>query len=91
MVYTGAPASVIRAGEVMLVALVTQGTVGYVQYFTGVPAWLVAIHIGLAALVWALTLHFALSLVEHPPASDVAEAPVAAGIAVLSKPDPVPA
>ena len=91
MVYTGAPASVIRAGEVMLVALVTQGTVGYVQYFTGVPAWLVAIHIGLAALVWALTLRFALSLVEHPPASDVTDAAVAARFAVLSKPDPVPA
>jgi cytochrome c oxidase assembly protein subunit 15 len=75
----------------MLVALVTQGTVGYVQYFTGVPAWLVAIHIGLAALVWALTLRFALSLVEHPPASDMTEAPLAAGFAVRSKPDPVPA
>jgi cytochrome c oxidase assembly protein subunit 15 len=91
MVYTGAPASVIRSGEVMLVALVMQGTVGYVQYFTGVPAWLVAIHIGLAAVVWTLTLRFALSLVEHPPAPDLTDAPVAAGFAVLSKPDPVPA
>jgi cytochrome c oxidase assembly protein subunit 15 len=91
MVYTGAPASVIRSGEVMLVALIMQGTVGYVQYFTGVPAWLVAIHIGLAAVVWALTLRFALSLVEHPAAPDLTDPPVAAGFAVLSKPDPVPA
>jgi cytochrome c oxidase assembly protein subunit 15 len=91
MVYTGAPASVIRHGEAMLVALVLQGTVGYVQYFTGVPAWLVAIHIGLAALVWALTLRFALSLVHHPPATDLTQAPVSARATAPPKPDPVPA
>jgi cytochrome c oxidase assembly protein subunit 15 len=91
MVYTGAPALVIRRGETMLVALVMQGTVGYVQYLTGVPAWLVAIHIGLAALVWALTLRFALSLVEHPPAAELAHTSVSAGMAGLPEPDPVPA
>jgi cytochrome c oxidase assembly protein subunit 15 len=95
MVYTGAPVSVIRRGEAMLVAIVMQGTVGYVQYFTGVPAWLVAIHIGLAALVWAFTLQFALSLVEHPPPPDLAGtpagAPIAGGLAVPSNADPVPA
>jgi cytochrome c oxidase assembly protein subunit 15 len=89
MVYTGAPASVIRRGEAMLVALVMQGTVGYVQYFTGVPAWLVAIHIGLAALVWALTLRFALSLVDHPPATEAIETPDSDSVAPLPKPDPV--
>ena len=31
-----------------------QGAVGYVQYFTGVPAALVLVHIGLAATVWAV-------------------------------------
>jgi cytochrome c oxidase assembly protein subunit 15 len=75
----------------MLVALVLQGTVGYVQYFTGVPAWLVAIHIGLAALVWALTLRFSLSLIAHPPATDPSETPITVTVAGSPQPDPVPA
>ena len=32
--------------------LVVQGTVGYVQYFTGVPVLLVGVHILLASLTW---------------------------------------
>ena len=91
MMRTRAPASVIQSGEVMLLVLVAQGTVGYVQYFTGVPAWLVAIHIGLAALLWAVTLRFALSLVEHPPAPAVAEAAPKPGLVELTDRDPVPA
>ena len=40
-----------RAGRVALL-LVAQGTVGYVQYFTGVPVVLVGIHLLLASLTW---------------------------------------
>lgn len=68
LVRSGAPAAVIRRGEALLVALVSQGAVGYLQYFTGVPAGLVAVHIALAATVWALTIRFYLGLTVRPPA-----------------------
>ena len=32
--------------------LMVQGSVGYLQYFTGVPVLLVGIHVTLASLVW---------------------------------------
>jgi hypothetical protein len=36
--------------------------VGYLQYFNGVPTWLVAIHVTLAAALWAVTVRFTLGL-----------------------------
>ena len=71
----GAPPVVLDAGRHLLVAVVAQGAVGYLQYFTGVPALLVGIHIVGALAVWITAVR--LSLV----ASAV---PVAA-------PEPVPA
>jgi heme a synthase len=65
VVRSRAPAAVIRRGEVLLVALVAQGAVGYLQYFTGVPAGLVLVHIGLATTVWAVTIRFYVSLFER--------------------------
>ena len=32
--------------------LVSQGVVGYTQYFAGLPAWLVVVHVGLASIIW---------------------------------------
>jgi cytochrome c oxidase assembly protein subunit 15 len=55
-----APASLLRAGEVLVAVLVAQAAVGYTQYFTGVPVVLVGIHIAGAALVWAAALSFLL-------------------------------
>ena len=39
-----------------------QGAIGYVQYFTGVPVPLVAIHVGLSGIVWLAMVHMVLSL-----------------------------
>jgi heme a synthase len=59
---SGVPRSVIRRGEILLVVLVMQGGIGYLQYFTGVPAGLVELHIvGVVSVVWA-TLAFHLGL-----------------------------
>ena len=46
----GAPAQA-RMGRVALL-LGAQGVIGYTQYFTGVPALLVGIHVALASVVW---------------------------------------
>jgi cytochrome c oxidase assembly protein subunit 15 len=45
-----------NAAEVLAVVVVAQGVVGYVQYFTGVPAALVLVHVaGATATWWAAT------------------------------------
>jgi cytochrome c oxidase assembly protein subunit 15 len=48
----GAPRVVRDAARDVLVASIAQGAVGYVQYFTGVPALLVGVHIVGALAVW---------------------------------------
>jgi cytochrome c oxidase assembly protein subunit 15 len=63
---SGSPASVMRRGELLLVVIVAQGAIGYVQYFTGVPAALVVVHIAMAALLWAVTVRFALGMFRWP-------------------------
>jgi heme a synthase len=68
-----APA-VVRRLHVLLVVLVAQGAIGYWQYFTGVPALLVAFHVLGAALVWIAVLRVWLSLsVPVAGAPDVRE------------------
>ena len=42
----------------LLGTIVVQGTIGYVQYFTGVPAWLVGLHIVGAIMVWVAVVRF---------------------------------
>jgi cytochrome c oxidase assembly protein subunit 15 len=43
------------------IAAVAQGTVGYVQYWSGVPAGLVAVHVAGATALWATTVWLACS------------------------------
>jgi cytochrome c oxidase assembly protein subunit 15 len=64
----GAPREAARRGDVLLAALVAQAAVGYTQYFTGVPALLVGIHIAGATAVWVAALRFNLGLVRRGPA-----------------------
>jgi cytochrome c oxidase assembly protein subunit 15 len=40
----------------LLVAITIQGGIGYLQYFTGVPAMVVLLHVAMATLVWAMTV-----------------------------------
>jgi cytochrome c oxidase assembly protein subunit 15 len=61
--------SVSRRLTELLVVLVCQGAVGYTQYFTGVPAALVGVHVLGAALVWTAVVRVYLSLSEPEPAS----------------------
>jgi len=61
---TGAPASVVRSLETVLVVGVLQAAVGYTQYFTGVPVMLVGLHILGATCLWIAVLWFYLGLFE---------------------------
>lgn len=70
----------------LLLVLLCQAGVGYAQYFGGVPAWLVGIHVLGAAVVWVAVVRVFLALTE--PVVDIediersaepSEAPAAAG------------
>jgi len=61
-VRTGAPSSVRRDADILLVVLVAQAAVGYSQYFTGVPVVLVGIHLLGAVCVWIAVLRFVLRM-----------------------------
>ncbi|MEY3019573.1 MAG: hypothetical protein RLZZ272_557 [Actinomycetota bacterium] len=51
------PPDLARALVVLLVVVLAQGGVGYLQYWLGIPPALVSLHILGAALVWAQVVH----------------------------------
>jgi cytochrome c oxidase assembly protein subunit 15 len=57
------PAVVSRL-RLLIGVIVVQGTIGYTQYFTGVPAVLVGIHVLGSALVWLAVLNVRLAMTE---------------------------
>jgi len=61
-----------RRGGLVLAAVAAQITIGYVQYFNGVPEFLVGLHVLGATLVWiaVLWLHLSLWVVEPVPADE---------------------
>lgn len=69
----GAPTATRRASYALLIVLCAQTAIGYVQYFTGVPALLVGFHLLGATLVWMsclqLTLSFSVSQIR--PATSI--------------------
>ena len=62
----GAPRPLWRAGQWLLVAVVVQGAIGYVQYANGVPVELVALHIVGSILVWGTIVKMALETRRRP-------------------------
>jgi cytochrome c oxidase assembly protein subunit 15 len=60
-----APHAVERRATLLLVVLVAQGIVGYVQYFNDIPAFLVGIHVAGATAVWSATLVLYLGLFDR--------------------------
>ncbi|MEJ8634252.1 COX15/CtaA family protein [Streptomyces sp. MS2.AVA.5] len=68
-----------RARDLLLV-LLAQGVIGYVQYFTQVPEALVAAHMLGSALMWIAVVRLALSLRERP--QPTAEIPAQGDVAL---------
>jgi cytochrome c oxidase assembly protein subunit 15 len=60
-----APAAVQQSGGTLLVVMALQTVVGYTQYFSDVPATLVAIHIAGATALWVAVLRYRLSFTAH--------------------------
>ncbi len=59
---TSAPRRAVRLGWVLLALIGAQGAIGYAQYFSGLPAGLVWVHVANSVLIWivAILLLFAL-------------------------------
>ncbi len=64
---TPAGAGLRRRGGLLVAAVVVQAAVGYIQYFTGVPALLVGIHVFGSVLVLVAVLAVHLGMVRRPP------------------------
>ncbi len=67
---TSGPAISHRLSNALAVTVVGQATIGFIQYFAGVPVGLVAIHVAGATLLWILALYLRLSLTGRVPVSD---------------------
>lgn len=74
---TGAPLRARRAAWTLLAVELLQGVIGYVQYFLGVPAALVTLHVLGSTLVWICALRVVTTLRTHDPLDEPATRPVA--------------
>jgi heme A synthase len=75
---SGAPARVVRASWVMIAALGLQGVIGYIQYFTHLPAGLVWVHVTGSVLVWIAVLRLFLLMRDRGPLTRPSPEPVQA-------------
>lgn len=57
--------TLIKRGELVVVALLTQAGIGYFQYATGLPAALVLLHVAGAVAVWLSVIWFNLGFYER--------------------------
>jgi heme a synthase len=65
--FSDAPARAMRLGWMLLGLILAQGTVGYTQYFTGLPAGLVWVHVTGAVLIWITALRLLFALRDRGP------------------------
>jgi heme a synthase len=82
---TSAPRRAVRLGWLLLGLIGIQGAIGYTQYFTGLPAGLVWVHVAGAVAIWitALLVPYALRDRGHvtdpvPAAADLTASPTPA-------------
>jgi cytochrome c oxidase assembly protein subunit 15 len=73
---TGAPRKAARLGWLMFFLVGAQGAIGYVQYFSGLPAGLVWVHVSDSVLIWIVALRLMYATRDRGP---VTEAPAGSG------------
>ena len=72
-----------RWGSILLAAEIVQGSIGYLQYWNGVPVLLVALHLLGSVAVWVAALRFLLA--QRVRAAEVIDArPVTATVDATS-------
>jgi cytochrome c oxidase assembly protein subunit 15 len=75
----GAPRAAVRDSRIVVGWVFAQGIIGYVQYFTRLPAGLVWVHVASAVVLWVFVLRLYLSTRVRLPAGIPASADPAAG------------
>jgi cytochrome c oxidase assembly protein subunit 15 len=65
---SGAPPRAMRPGWLLIGLILAQGSVGYAQYFAGLPAGLVWVHVTGAVLIWVTALRLMFALHDARPA-----------------------
>jgi heme a synthase len=63
---SGAPRSVMRRAQIVLIALAAQAVVGYTQYLNGDPVAMVAVHVAGASVLVITVIRFYLGLWAYP-------------------------
>lgn len=66
---TEAPRRAVRLSWIVLGLIAAQGGIGYAQYFSGLPAGLVWIHVADTALIWIAVIRLNLALRDRGPAA----------------------
>jgi len=84
---SGAPQRAVRASLVMIASLGLQGVIGYVQYFTHLPAGLVWVHVTGSVLVWIAVLRLFFAMRDRGPLTRPSPEPVQA--APYRQPEPL--
>ena len=67
---TNAPRDIPTAGGVALLLFLSQGLIGYIQYFTGLPWLVVVFHVLGSVIVWWLTVRFLLKTRVRGPVAE---------------------
>ena len=73
---SAAPRRAVMAGWIVLAALGSQGVIGYIQYFTHLPAGLVWVHVTGSVLVWIAVLRLFFIVRERTPVNTARTGPV---------------
>jgi heme a synthase len=84
---SGAPPRTVQASWIMIAALGIQGAIGYIQYFTHLPAGLVWIHVTGSMLVWIAVLRLFLATRDRGPLVTLSAGPAQA--APYRQPEPL--
>jgi cytochrome c oxidase assembly protein subunit 15 len=88
---TGAPARATRTAYLLLGLIALQGLIGYVQYFSHLPAGLVWLHVTNSALIWIVAVLLPFRLRDRGSVTAPGRTPPSApdGTAVQPAPDEV--
>jgi heme A synthase len=72
---SGAPRRAVRRGWALGALILAQGAIGYAQYFSGLPAGVVWVHVTVAVVIWIVTVRLFLALRDRGRVGPVGTGP----------------
>ena len=83
---TDAPVPAVRLGWALLGLIGLQGMIGYIQYFSGLPAGLVWVHVCGSTLIWIVALRLMFALRDRGALTTGTGQPAAPGTPAAAQP-----